>query len=77
MYFFQDSGADAIVPNYTIPTAPMPCDGPEVIVLDHYPGEDNHGEKNPKQCYQCGLNVAKLLHNLHIGKKGRTVFLAP
>nr|KAG5701949.1 hypothetical protein BaRGS_034531 [Batillaria attramentaria] len=53
------------ISSYTSSGTLPPSDGPRVISLRHH-GED-HAGRWPVDCYECGLEVAKVLKDLHVG----------
>lgn len=54
---------------YTTNTIPAACDGPGIIRILHK--EHDHQGQNPADCYQCGQNIAHVLHHqLQVGQSG-------
>ncbi|XP_070208397.1 uncharacterized protein [Littorina saxatilis] len=58
---------DGYVRGYTAASCPPPCDGPAPLYLYHT-GQGHSAEEDPRDCQQCGREVARILtEDLHVG----------
>ena len=46
--------------------------GPEPIYLKHYGQAGHQSDQTPQGCGRCGMDIAALLKELHVGEKGES-----
>lgn len=60
---------DLAVDGYTTIDVPVSTEGPSVRRITHYRNKSGHIGTWPRDCKQCGLEVALILEELNVGMK--------
>lgn len=61
-----DEIQEGYVYNYTASAVPFPTDGPGVKRITHRNGQNGHVEVWPRDCAECGRQIARVLKDLNI-----------